>query len=225
LYFGLDVSIFKFLAGQPPNFMVSDEFGTRISAGFYEPSHMSCFIGVVIGILFGQQLLGRKYLRFIVTTIALALLFLMSRSIALVAISLIIAGLFISRSVIRQVLGILFIGFLGAALFLYVDQLSFLFRSSAARFLIPDIESLSWFHFLFGIDYGRAYVFIPLLNQLMQFGIVGTLSLIAFNRLNLTEVLAFFLIFSVAPQFWSLLPWMALSIFVVMHRFAHSVKQ
>jgi hypothetical protein len=211
LFIDSSYDLLKFLARQnvgTGNFLVSDDFGYRISAGFTEPSLMSSFAGTLAGVIF--KYLGRD--RKIFIFFAIFIIFLVSRSLSIFIV-------FFSVHLIYCYFSIFCLGsppFLMLIFLFFKDdvfngKLSFLFRSSNERLHLPVFD-YSWSHILFGIDFGQVYAFLPGVNHLLQYGVFGFLVFYLMFKFDLKTFLIYLCISFVIPQFWFPSQWICLGL-------------
>lgn len=197
----------------PSNYLTTDEFGYRLSLGFYEPSHMSVFLGPLIA-LQARLISGlRNLLWFFLLTLFFAVT---SRS-ASIVFSFVIIYLILDN---RRMLVSLGVGFV-LSLFIGVAQyLSYfrtfdsynLLRSMFERSHIPEIEGFKSLHWAFGVDFGQVYSFVPIYNQMLTMGLFFWGVLFLFWRKDLRKIYSFFALFFVVPQPWTLIPWISLGL-------------
>jgi hypothetical protein len=203
--------LFKGLSRQEPglgNFLVRDSFGYRISAGFVEPSLMSVFSGTLAGIIF-------KYLpkyKKIFILLSVAFIFIVSRSLSIIIV-------FFAVHFLHNYFKILFVGAISFILlfilflkdYFFDGYFSFLFRSANERLHVPLFD----YHVsqvLFGIDFGQVYSFIPVVNHLMQFGVLGVIIFYVMFRFDVRSFVVYLCISFITPQFWFPMQWICLGL-------------
>ena len=154
------------VASNAGNFLVTDQFGVRLSGFFHEPSQMSLVAGSLLGLwLFGKRFKFRKLL---ISTIMLIFFVVTSRSLA-IFITLFCFFLFLCAS--KSLLIFLFISLI-ATNFIFRDWINliveiypkydFFFRSFHERlFLAPEIFDDLRLLFV-GLDFGQVYGFSPI---------------------------------------------------------------
>lgn len=210
----LEVSeFFKFLVGQSggvaQNHLTIDQFGYRLSLGFYEPSQMSLFMGSVIGAYVSLERNKKKMLMAVLVGL---FLFVTSRSITIIF----WAGCVHYLLVCSKKMLILFVGFMVAGIGCfsvvkkYIVGFS-LFRSLHERSYFPDIDA-PILGFLIGFDFGQVYSFIPLVGMVMQVGLVGVVALFFLVECRVRVAILVVLVFTIAPQMWYSLQWLSVAV-------------
>ena len=197
----------------PSNYLTSDEFGYRLSLGFYEPSHMSVLIGPLIAI---QARLVQGPLYFLASCGLVLFFAFTSRSSAMIF-SFVIIYLILDE---RRFLVSLGVGVVGTVFVVGAEFLSYvrgidgynLLRSLAERTHIPDIDRFHTLHWVFGVDFGQVYSFVPILSQTLTLGLLFSAALFASWRRDLRQIYSFFALFFVVPQPWTLIPWISLGL-------------
>ncbi|WP_418641898.1 hypothetical protein ACNUDM_00390 [Vibrio chaetopteri] len=201
--------IFKFLSRQDVgvgNYLVKDEFGYRISAGFAEPSVMSVVAGTCAGLIFAKL----EWKKRIVISLSLIFLFFVSRSLAIIIVFTLIYLILnhyrlflIGMTIFMVLLTIVTTGFL------FDSAFSFLFRSANERLFLPQGD-FGYINVLFGVDFGQVYAFIPIVNHVLQFGVVGLVAFYFIFKFDVKLFLIYLVISFVSPQFWFPTQWICL---------------
>lgn len=199
-------------SGEYVNYLSTDGFGVRHSLGFYEPSHMSVVIGSIAAVVAS---LDRSVKNTIFAVGVVLFFFLLSRSLSVVAVFILFS------MIIRLRLSLLFAmaALILAPFFAGVDldiagireiDSGNLLRSIGERFLVPQFSQYKISHFLFGIDFGRVYTTIPIVNQVMIFGALYSVMFGILILRSLRSALCLLVALFVIPQPWFLPPWLAL---------------
>lgn len=210
------VFFIKGLSGFSPNYLTQDEFGYRISVGFFEPSMMSVYISTILAIA-----IKNKKIRYI-SIFTFVVLFLLSRSGSLLILYLSIIVLINYK--VKVIPFIVFV-FLFILLSLVphdvvanLSQDVFFLRSLSERLFFPDINLLSY-PFFIGIDYGNVTTFFPIISIIIQVGVLGSIIFFIITRCNLSLIVIIFLLISVSRNIASYELWMAIFFLISMSHY------
>jgi hypothetical protein len=158
---------------------------------------MSVFMGTVFAILF---LLRKSFFDSFMIFLLLFLMFMLSRS---------LAGFIVFLGILMAVRApIWFMYVLLGAVFISIPFIRdfvgdfMLFRSINERLHIPDFTEFGLEHFLFGVGFGNTYAFVPLVNHVLQFGVIGMIVFFLMFNLELRSIMAYLVISFVSPQLW-----------------------
>ncbi|HIF9110441.1 TPA: hypothetical protein ACX6PT_003224 [Photobacterium damselae] len=209
----------KSLSGFAPNFLTKDEFGYRISVGFFEPSMMSVYISTILAIATKNRNL--KY----ISMFTFLILFLLSRSGSLFI--LYFSIIFFINYKIKflpfciLVLGILSVSFIPHEIIVKLSKDVFFLRSLSERLYFPNFELLSY-PFFVGVDYGNVTTFFPILSIIVQIGFLGLFVFFIIARFDLSIIIIIFLLNSVSRNISSYEFWMAIFFLISMRNYLQS---
>jgi hypothetical protein len=195
------------------NYLSTDAFGLRHSLGFYEPSQMSLVIGSIAAVMAS---LDRSFKNIIFTVGVVLFFFFLSRSLS------VFAGFILFSLIIRLTMPALLVIMLISIIVIFTFGVNLevavvrefdaanLLRSIGERFLVPEFFQYKISHFLFGIDFGRVYTTIPIINQVMIFGALYSVIFAVCILRSFRSVLGWLAAFFIVPQPWFLPSWIAL---------------
>ena len=188
------------------NFLVGDVYGARLSIGFFEPSHMAIFVGLMVGtVLLGSSSRGETIL-----VIAICLVnFLLSRSLTVLLVPLLLFAAFRYRWTTFLLGTITYFALMWVWRTGLVDPVGLL-RSFNDRMTPPDWSSYSIL--LFGFQFGEVYSFTPFMSVAIQIGIVGLVGVFIIFDFNLCGLLVFLFLNMMCPQMWFTSPILTLGL-------------
>ena len=195
------------------NYLVSDEFGYRISGFFHEPSQASVFFGTVFAAFF---VLRQAVLQRVSILAILFAFFMMSRSISILAVFVVALyflyapkwaslGALIALTMLQVILRI------AAEYYAEVG----LFRSVYERAFESEIYNATMLDQLFGFDFGQVYSFEPIVGLTLQVGSIGLVGLYFILQRDIRTFGFLVFSFTLVPQLWFYPAWGAVGIFMI----------
>lgn len=195
------------------NYLVSDEFGYRISGFFHEPSHASIFFGAVFAAYF---VLRQDVLSRISILVILFVFFTMSRSLSILAVFVVTLyflyapkwaslGALIALTMLQVILRVVAE---------YYAEFG-LFRSVYERAFESEMYNATTLDQMLGFDFGQVYSFEPIVGLTLQIGSIGLVGLYFILQRDIRTFGFLVFTFTLVPQLWYYPAWGAVGVFMI----------
>lgn len=195
------------------NYLVSDEFGYRISGFFHEPSHASIFFGTVFAAFF---VLRQAVLSRVSILVILFAFFMMSRSLSIFAV-FVVALYFLYAPKWASLGALIALTMLQVILRIVAEYYAEfgLFRSVYERAFESEMYNATTLDQMLGFDFGQVYSFEPIVGLTLQIGSIGLVGLYFILQRDIRTFGFLVFSFTLIPQLWYYPAWGAVGVFMI----------